>query len=73
MSEKERPPGPDDIDLVAMRIAVLENAISQLVTLACSEDAVWSDRLRAEVERQAAEFQEQGEAIIRRLGQLRVG
>lgn len=73
MSEKERPSGPDDLDLVAMRIAVLENAISQLVTLACSEDAVWSDRLRAEVERQAAEFQEQGEAIIRRLGQLRVG
>lgn len=73
MLEKERPSGLDDLDLVAMQIAVLENAFSQLVTLACTEDAVWSDRLRAELERRAAEFQEQGEAIIRRLGQLRVG
>jgi hypothetical protein len=73
MSEKERPSGPDDLDLLAMQIALLENAISLLVTLACTEDAVWSARLRAEVERRAAEVQEQGEAIIRCLGQLRVG
>jgi hypothetical protein len=73
MSEKERPSGPDDLVLVAMQIALLENAISLLVTLASTEDAVWSDRLRAEVERRAAEVQEQGETIIRCLGQLRVG